>query len=98
MAFKAWTASFNRHLAPDAPPWVVSLGRLGYAPFGIRRAVVETQIAAAFPEWDAERVRATARAAYESLGRTTVETAILSRYGRENILEWFDEPDTWHVM
>jgi hypothetical protein len=36
MAFKAWTASFNRHLAPDAPPWVVSLGRLGYA----ARAVV----------------------------------------------------------
>lgn len=36
MAFKAWTASFNRHLASDAPAWVVSLGRLGYA----ARAVV----------------------------------------------------------
>ena len=74
------------------------LGRLGYAPFGIRRAVVEKQIAAAFPEWSGDRVRSTALAAYESLGRTTVETAILSRYGPENILEWFDEPDTWHVL
>jgi hypothetical protein len=36
MAFKAWTASFKRHLASDAPFWVVSLGRLGCA----ARAVV----------------------------------------------------------
>lgn len=74
------------------------LGRLGHSPLGIRRTVVETQIAAAFPDWDVERVRATARAAYESLGRTTIETATLSRFGRETILDLFDEPDTWPVM
>lgn len=74
------------------------LGLLGYRPLGIRKRVVERQIAAAFPEWDAERVRATARAAYESLGRTTIETAILSRCPRDEILGLFDESDTWPVF
>ena len=74
------------------------LGRLGYAPFGIRRKVVERQIAAAFPDWDAARVQVTARAAYDNLGRTTIESAVLSRYGRTEILELFDEPTAWHLM
>jgi KDO2-lipid IV(A) lauroyltransferase len=74
------------------------LGRLGYSPFGVRRVVVEKQIAAAFPEWDAQRVQATAIAAYESLGRTTVETAILARYGKDTVLDLFDEPDSWPVF
>jgi Kdo2-lipid IVA lauroyltransferase/acyltransferase len=74
------------------------LGTLGYAPFGIRRRVVETQIAAAFPEWLPERVQRTARAAYENLGRTTIETAVLARYDRTHILELFDEPADWHVL
>ena len=37
------------------------LGRLGYRPLGIRREVVERQIAAAFPEFGPERVRSVAR-------------------------------------
>lgn len=74
------------------------LGRLGYWPFGIRRAVVERQIAAAFPDWNTERVVATARAAYENLGRTTIESAMLSRYDRAKILELFDQPESWSVL
>lgn len=74
------------------------LGRLGYSPLGIRRTVVEKQIAAAFPDWPAERVDATARAAYESLGRTSVETATLPRYARDTILQLFDEPESWRVL
>ena len=74
------------------------VGLLGHHPLGIRRRVVERQIAAAFPEWDAARVDATARAAYQSLGRTTTETAVLARFGRERILELFDEPQDWHVL
>lgn len=74
------------------------LGALGYRPLGIRRAVVERQISAAFPEWDEPRVAATAREAYENLGRTTIETAALSRYGREAIVDLFDEPHEWHVV
>lgn len=75
-----------------------SLGRIGYAPLGIRRGVVEKQIAAAFPDWTAERVREVAIAAYENLGRTSMETAVLSRYDRHRILELFDETPDWHVL
>src|SRR4051812_38090557 len=74
------------------------IGRLGHRPFGIRRYVVERQIEAAFPDWDSARVEATARAAYENLGRTTIETALLPRLGREKVLELFDEPPGWHLM
>jgi KDO2-lipid IV(A) lauroyltransferase len=74
------------------------VGLLGYHPLGIRRRVVERQIAAAFPEWDSAQVDATSRAAYQNLGRTTIETAVLSRYGREKILDLFDEPEDWPVL
>jgi KDO2-lipid IV(A) lauroyltransferase len=74
------------------------LGALGYAPLGIRRSVVERQIAAAFPEWDHTRVMATARAAYENLGRTTIEAAMLSRADRQRVLDLFDEPEQWRLL
>lgn len=74
------------------------IGLFGHRPFGIRRAVVERQIAAAFPEWDRARVEATARAAYESLGRTTIEAAILARYGHQRVLDLFDEPANWGLL
>jgi KDO2-lipid IV(A) lauroyltransferase len=74
------------------------LGRLGYAPFGIRRDVVRKQIAAAFPEWDSARVDATAIGAYENLGRTTIETAVLSRLGPDRLLDLFDAPESWPVL
>lgn len=74
------------------------LGLLGYRPLGIRRRVVERQIEAAFPEWGAERVRTTARTAYENLGRTTIEAAVLSRCRRDEILGLFDTSDTWSVF
>ena len=74
------------------------LATLGYSPFNVRRRVVETQIAAAFPGWDAARVAATARAAYENLGRTTIETAVLSRFPADRILGLFEESPTWPVL
>jgi Kdo2-lipid IVA lauroyltransferase/acyltransferase len=74
------------------------VGRMGYRPLGIRRGVVERQIAAAFPEWDEARVEATARAAYDNLGRTTIETAVLPRYGRDDVIALFDEPENWSAL
>lgn len=74
------------------------VGRLGYAPLKIRRAVVERQIAAAFPEWSVARVAETTRAAYDNLGRTTIEAAILPRYDRDTVLDLFDEPPNWHLV
>src|SRR5687768_11310272 len=57
------------------------IGALGYRPLGIRRRVVERQIAAAFPGLDEPDVRRIARAAYEHLGRASIEAAILPSLG-----------------
>ena len=75
-----------------------AVGALGYAPLGIRRRVVERQIASAFPDWTKSRVAETGRAAYENLGRTTIEAAVLSRYGPRDILSFFDESESWRVV
>ena len=74
------------------------LGALGYAPLGIRRAVVERHLRAAFPEWDAERVSHVARASYESLGRTFIETAVLPSYSRQQVLDLFERVDGWDAI
>lgn len=87
-----------------ALPWSVSsaigarLGLLGYRPLGIRRKVVEEQVAASFPERDAAWVTRVARGAYESLGRTTVETAVLPSARPERILELFHQVEGWEVV
>ena len=61
-----------------AASWVGGrLARFAYKPLGIRAGVVERQIAAAFPDRSREEVLALARASYESLGRTSIETAIM---------------------
>ncbi|MGZ8469388.1 MAG: lysophospholipid acyltransferase family protein [Gemmatirosa sp.] len=74
------------------------LGRIGYAPAGIRRGVTERQIAAAFPEYDAARVSEIARASYESLGRTTIEAALVPRLGREGLLALFERVEGWELL
>lgn len=74
------------------------LGVLGYAPLGIRRDVVERQIAAAFPELDGAGVRDLARRAYAHLGRSTIETALLSSLGREGILDLVTEVTGWDAI
>jgi KDO2-lipid IV(A) lauroyltransferase len=71
---------------------------LGYRPLGIRRRVVETQIAAAFPDWDATRVRHVSRGAYENLGRTTVEAALLPTLSNAGIVSLFDGEGDWPVV
>ena len=48
------------------------LGALGYRPLGIRKRVVEKQIAAAFPDLGHEAVRNLARESYEHLGAPRV--------------------------
>lgn len=75
-----------------------ALGGLGYRPLGIRRGLVERQIAAAFPEWDRAQVRRTARAAYAHIGRVAIETALLAEVPRDQLLQQFEEPEGWeHV-
>jgi KDO2-lipid IV(A) lauroyltransferase len=74
------------------------IGRVGYAPLGIRRRVVERQVAAAFPALDAKGVARIARRAYDSLGRTSIETAMLSSLEGRGILELFAEVDGWEHL
>ncbi|MEP7345774.1 MAG: hypothetical protein ABI877_10920, partial [Gemmatimonadaceae bacterium] len=67
-----------------------ALGVIGYWPLGIRRRVVTRQIAAAFPGLEPRGVTQLARGAYRSLGRTTIESALVSRLGSEGVLSLFE--------
>jgi Kdo2-lipid IVA lauroyltransferase/acyltransferase len=75
-----------------------ALGRLGYSPFGVRRRVVERQIAAAFPDWDAERVAQVARGAYDHLGRLAVETALMPSLGRSGVRDLVSRTTGWELL
>jgi KDO2-lipid IV(A) lauroyltransferase len=75
-----------------------ALGRLGYAPLGVRRKVVERQIAGAFPEWDAKRVAEVARAAYDHLGRVAVETALMPALGRRGVIDLMAHTTGWELV
>jgi KDO2-lipid IV(A) lauroyltransferase len=86
---------FSMRRAGDIGEWI---GALGYRPLGVRRAVVERQVRAAFPGLDEAGVRRIARASYESLGRTTIETALLPAYSREQVLAMFERVDGWDVV
>lgn len=71
---------------------------LGYRPLNVRRGVVERQVAAAFPGLSPEEVARIAVAAYENLGRTSVEAALLPTLQPEGVLALFDEPEGWDVV
>jgi KDO2-lipid IV(A) lauroyltransferase len=86
---------FSMRRAGNIGEWI---GALGYRPLGVRRAVVERQVRAAFPGLAEEAVRRIARASYESLGRTTIETALLPAYSREQVLGMFERVDGWDVV
>ena len=74
------------------------VARLGYRPLGIRRDVVERQLAIAFPELDHVARERIARDAYAHLGRVAVEAAVLPLYGRERVLDLFEEAENWEVI
>jgi Kdo2-lipid IVA lauroyltransferase/acyltransferase len=74
------------------------LGALGYSPLGIRRRVVERQIAAAFPGLAHDEVLAIARGSYENLGRTSIEAAIMPKIGTEGVLALFDGVENWSAV
>jgi KDO2-lipid IV(A) lauroyltransferase len=75
-----------------------SVARLAYRPLGIRRQVVESQIALAFPAWDRAAVVRVARGAYEHLGRTTVETALVPSLARAAVLALVDNAEDWSYL
>jgi KDO2-lipid IV(A) lauroyltransferase len=75
-----------------------AIGRFGYRPLGIRRAVVERQVRAAFPGLaDAAALRI-ALESYAHLGRTTIETALTPGYSPAEILGLFEGEDGWDIV
>jgi Kdo2-lipid IVA lauroyltransferase/acyltransferase len=74
------------------------IGRLGYWPLGIRRAVVERQLSAALPERSPEDIERIARETYAQLGRTSVETAILPAYNAAEIVSLFEDVQGWSII
>lgn len=87
-----------------AMPWATAgafgarLGLLGYRPFGVRRHVVTSQIAAAFPERSAEDVAGIAHAAYAHLGRSTIETALLPSIGQSGVLDLVESVEGFELI
>ena len=71
------------------------VGAAGYKPLGIRRNTVEKQIAGAFPGIADAEVRRIARASFEHLGRTAVETALLPGLGERGVLSLVERVDGW---
>lgn len=90
--------------ALHALPWDVAcafgerLGALGYEPFGIRKNVVEQQIAAAFPEFPPDKIHELSRRCFAHLGRTSVETALLPSLGPERIIELVETMDHFDLV
>ncbi|MDQ2889391.1 MAG: lysophospholipid acyltransferase family protein [Gemmatimonadota bacterium] len=90
--------------ALHALPWRAAcgfgsaLGALGYRPLGIRRRVVERQIAAAFPEKSDSEVRELARRAYAHLGRSSIETALLPSIGKKGVLAMVESADGFELV
>lgn len=74
------------------------IGRLGYFPLGIRRDVVESHVAMAFPEKSRAEVVRISKAAYTHLGRAVIETALLPTLSREEILGRVSGVDGWDVV
>src|SRR6185503_1980769 len=70
----------------------------GYRPLGIRKRVVERQIAAAFPDLDHQAVLELARQSYEHLGRTFIETALLDSLGKQGVLQLVDSVEGWEII
>jgi KDO2-lipid IV(A) lauroyltransferase len=74
------------------------IGSLGYRPLGIRRAVVERQVRAAFRELPDAEVRRIALASYANLGRTSLEAALISALSREQVLAMFERVEGADVL
>lgn len=74
------------------------VAKLGYRPLGIRRRIVESQLAAAFPDWEPAAIARTARGAYEHLGRTTVETALVPSLRPAAIVDLVEDDADWSVL
>ncbi|MGI8619155.1 MAG: lysophospholipid acyltransferase family protein [Gemmatimonadaceae bacterium] len=90
--------------ALGAVPWDragrvgASVGAVGFRPLGVRRRVVERQIAAAFPELTPAQVTGMARRSYEHLGQSAIETALLPGLGQAGVLRLVSSVENWDIV
>jgi KDO2-lipid IV(A) lauroyltransferase len=75
-----------------------AFARFAYRPLGIRRGVVERQVAAAFPNASRDEVRRIARESYDNLARVAVEGVQRAARGRDAVLDAFDDSPDWAVV
>ena len=74
------------------------LGELGNWPLGIRRDVVTRHLRACFPELSDSDRDALARESYEHLGRTALESTLMSRLGPESLRDLFEGVEGWQAV
>lgn len=74
------------------------IGALGYRPLGIRRAVVERQVRAAFPGLAEPEVLRISRASYAHLGRTSIEAALISALSPDQVRAMFERVEGADVL
>ena len=98
LALRGTVAALNTLPWQRAGKLGAALGTLGYRPLGIRRAVVESQLRAAFPELDENEILRISRASYAHLGRTAIETALLPSLRPSQIIELFDKVTGWEIL
>ena len=98
LALRGAVAAVERMGFSRASSFGDRVGRLGYRPLGIRRHVVERQLAASFPEMPETEVRRIAIAAYGHLGRASIETAILPSYNAREITDLFEKVEGWSIV
>lgn len=98
LALRTFVGSLSPLGARRAAGVAGAIARLGYRPLGIRRGVVERQVAAAFPGLDRAGVREIARAAYDNLGRVAIEATLVSRGGPPAVLDLFEPSPDWEVL
>lgn len=75
-----------------------ALGGLAWWPLRIRADRVVRTIRACFPEFSDARVRQVARDSYRSLGRTSIESIVLSRATREDVLAAFADAPHFDLL
>ena len=75
-----------------------AIGRLGYWPLQIRRALVEDHLRRCFPDFSEARVREVAKESYAHLARVTLEAALLSGDGPDAVFERFEACADWPVV
>ena len=98
IALRATLAVVRRLGIARAGAFGARVASFGYRPLGIRRDVVDRQLAQAFPELDSTERERIARSAYAHLGRVAVEAAVLPLYGRERVLDLFEDAENWEVV